>query len=144
MSYSLDVNILLYATNAEGEEHLRARDFLQVCASGGELLCLAWITVMSYLRMSTHPRLFAAPLSSAEAERNINALISRPHVRMLAEEDGFWELYRGLTGALPVRGNLVPDAHLATILRQHGVVKLYTRDRDFRKFDFLDVRDPIA
>jgi len=94
--------------------------------------------------MSTHPRLFSAPLSSAEAERNINALISRPHVRMLAEEDGFWELYRGLTGALPVRGNLVPDAHLATILRQHGVIKLYTRDRDFRKCDFLDVRDPIA
>jgi hypothetical protein len=38
----------------------------------------------------------------------------------------------------------VPDAHLAALLRQHGVKKLYTHDRDFLKFSFLDVRDPLA
>lgn len=43
-----------------------------------------------------------------------------------------------------IRGKLVPDAHLATILRQNGVRTLYTSDRDFRRFDFLDVRDPFA
>lgn len=31
----------------------------------------------------------------------------------------------------PTRGNLVPDAQLATVLRDHGVVTLYTHDRDF-------------
>jgi predicted nucleic acid-binding protein len=44
----------------------------------------------------------------------------------------------------PVRGNLVPDAHLTAILHQHGVQKIYTEDRDFLKFDFLDVRDPFV
>jgi len=39
---------------------------------------------------------------------------------------------------------LVPDAHLAALLKQHGVRVLYTRDADFRKFPFLDVRDPFA
>jgi hypothetical protein len=29
-------------------------------------------------------------------------------------------------------------------LKQHGVGTLYTRDGDFRKFPFLDVRDPFA
>jgi predicted nucleic acid-binding protein len=43
-----------------------------------------------------------------------------------------------------VRGNLVPDAHLAALLLQHGVKTLYTKDTDFRKFDFLNVRDPLA
>jgi len=42
------------------------------------------------------------------------------------------------------RGNLVPDAHIASLLRQHGIRELYTRDRDFRKFDFLRVYDPFA
>jgi hypothetical protein len=42
-----------------------------------------------------------------------------------------------------IRGNLVPDAQLAAILFQHGVRTLYTRDRDFRKFAFFDVRDPF-
>ena len=44
----------------------------------------------------------------------------------------------------PVRGNLVPNTHVAAILLQHGVRTLYTSDRDFRKFPSLDVRDPFA
>lgn len=64
-------------------------------------------------------------------------------MRCLAEEDGFCEVYREVTARVPTRGNLVPDAYLATLLRQHGVKTLYTRDRDFHKFEFLDVRDPI-
>ena len=63
---------------------------------------------------------------------------------MFAEEDGFWDIYREVTKDVSTLGNLVPDAHLAALLSQHGVVTLYTHDRDFRKFSFLDVRDPVA
>ena len=49
-----------------------------------------------------------------------------------------------VTGGFPVRGNLVPDAHLAALLKQHGVRTLFSRDTDFRKFGFLDLRDPFA
>jgi predicted nucleic acid-binding protein len=65
-------------------------------------------------------------------------------VRALSEGEGFLEIYREVTAQFPVRGNLVPDAHLAALLRQHGVRRLYTVDRDFRKFDFLEVADPFA
>ncbi len=65
-------------------------------------------------------------------------------MRLLAEETGFLEVYREVTGGFPVRGNLVPDAHLAALLKQHGVRTLHTRDADFRKFPFLEVRDPFA
>lgn len=41
-------------------------------------------------------------------------------------------------------GNLVPDAHLASILRQHGVKRTYTADADFRKFDFWEVVNPLV
>ena len=50
---------------------------------------------------------------------------------------------RWKTAGGAVRGNLVPDAHLAGLLRQHGVGTLYTADADFRRFDFLRVRNPI-
>jgi predicted nucleic acid-binding protein len=36
----------------------------------------------------------------------------------------------------PTRGNLVPDAHIASILAGHGVTTPCTHDRDFRKFSF--------
>ena len=64
--------------------------------------------------------------------------------RALNEEEGFWDAYREVTSQVPARGNLVPDAHLATILRQHGVKVLYTNDVDFRKFSFLEVRNPFV
>lgn len=144
MSVSLDVNVLLYASDSQSPVHERAAALLRELASGGDIVCLAWPTLMSYLRIATHPGIFAAPLSPREALANVEALAALPHVRLLSEEAGFLDVYRDVAGSLPVRGNLVPDAHLAALLRQHGVKTLYTRDADFRKFRFLDLRDPFA
>ncbi len=143
MSYSLDVNVLLYASDQSNDRHVYARRFVESCAAGPEILCLAWPTLMSYLRIATHPRIFSAPLSPGEALGNVSALLGLPHVRAVSELDGFLDAYKHVTGEMPVRGNLVPDAHLATILFQHGIRTLYTNDRDFRKFPSLDVRDPF-
>lgn len=144
MSYGIDVNILLYASDAGSPMHEEAAAFLRHCVSGREVFCLAWVSLMSYLRMSTHPAIFERPLAHEEAARNIESLLAVPHCRVLSEEEGFWDRYREVTHDLPVRGNLVPDAHLAALLSQHGVMTLYTHDRDFRRFDFLDVRDPLV
>jgi toxin-antitoxin system PIN domain toxin len=144
VSYSLDVNVLLYASDQSSDRHVSARRFLDTCVAGPEILCLAWPTLMAYLRIATHPRIFAAPLSADEALANISAIIALPHVRTVSELDGFLDAYRHVTGETPVRGNLVPDAHLATILFQNGVRVLYSNDRDFLKFSSVDLRDPFA
>ena len=65
-------------------------------------------------------------------------------MRAVSELDGFVDAYKHVAGETPVRGNLVPDVHVAAILFQHGVCTLYTNDRDFRKFQSLDVRDPFS
>lgn len=144
MSYSLDVNVLLYASDRLSDRHDRARLFLESCVAGPEILCLAWPTLMSYLRIATHPRIFSAPLSPGQALGNISALVGLPHVRTISEIDGFLDAYKHVAGETPIRGNLVPDAHIAAILFQHGIKTLYTNDRDFRKFQSLDVRDPFS
>jgi uncharacterized protein len=99
---------------------------------------------MSYLRIATHPRIFSSPLSPDEALGNVSALLGLSHVRAVSELAGFVDAYKHVAGETPVRGNLVPDVHVAAILFQHGVRTLYTNDRDFRKFQSLDVRDPFA
>lgn len=144
MSFAVDVNVLLYASDSASERHTRAIRFLRERARGGEVMCLAWPTILGYLRVATHPSIFDEPLTHTEAVSNVAALLALPHVRALSEEEGFWPVYRSVSSGVPIRGNLVPDAHLAAILRQHGVTVLYTVDRDFRKFDFLDVRDPFG
>lgn len=143
MSFAVDVNLLLYASIGGAEHRDRAREFLERCAAGPELMCLGWVTVMSYLRMVTHPKVSPQPLTHALATANVELLLALPHVRVLSEGESFWSHYRSLTDEVPTRANLVPDAHLAALLREHGVKVLYTHDRDFRKFDFLEVRDPL-
>ena len=144
MSYSLDEKVLLYASDRSSDRHLRARRFVESCAAGPEILCLSWPTLMSFIRIATHPRIFSAPLSPDEALGNVSALLALPHVRAVSELDGFVDAYKHVAGETPVRGNLVPDAHVAAILFQHGVRTLYSNDRDFLKFPSLNLRDPFA
>jgi hypothetical protein len=144
MSFALDVNILLYASDTSSPHFERARSFIESCMVQEEVFTVGWSTVMGYLRIATHPAIFDRPLSPDEAMANIEMLLDLPQVRFLSEEEGFWNAYRTTTAEVPTRGNLVPDAHLAALLRQHGVKTLYTHDRDFLKFSFLEVRDPLS
>ncbi|MBI5410404.1 MAG: PIN domain-containing protein [Nitrospirae bacterium] len=144
MSYSVDVNVLLCASDRASPHHAGAVRFLEARTTDPELCCLAWPVLMAYVRIATHPRVFAHPLSPADALGNIQALLDLHRVRVLSEADGFLDVYRNVTTGLSSRGNLVPDAHLAAILRQHDVRTLYTTDADFRKFPFLDVQNPLA
>ena len=144
MSFSVDVNVLVYASTEQSPLHTQAKRCLETCRTGADLFCLAWPTLMAYLRMVTHAAIVSPPLPPRAAEENVEMLVRLPNVRLLAEQEGFWDLYRESTRDLVVRGKLVPDAHLAVLLRQHGVRTLYTNDRDFLKFDFLDVRNPFA
>jgi predicted nucleic acid-binding protein len=61
----------------------------------------------------------------------------------VSETEGFWPLYTQIAKEVPARGNLVPDAHIAAILKLHGIRTLYSRDRDFARFAFLRVIDPL-
>ena len=143
MSQTVDTNVLVYASNAAAPEQVRAKELLDHLASGPELVYLMWPTVLSYLRLVTHPAIFAAPLSHAEATANVASLLVRPHVRAVGEVDGFWQTYLQVTAEVSTRGNLVPDAHLVALMIQHGVTTIWSRDRDLRKFDGITVLDPF-
>src|SRR3990167_6832178 len=192
MSYSIDANILIYASDGASPHQNKALQFLKERENDPDLMCLTWLTLMSYQRIATHPGIFLISLTPEEAWQNIQALLNFPRVRVIGEESDFGTHYfnrplsklayadevqgvdgaeklsvqelldasstgatkhfaaevgfgkkSNLTSSFPVRGNLVPDAHLATILRQHGVEKIYSADRDFRKFEFIKVINPL-
>lgn len=143
MSYSIDANLLLYASNTSAPEHESAREFLSGRVDDPDLLCLTWPALMAYQRIATHPAIFGRPLDAATAWRNVRNLLALPRARIVSEEEGFAKTYETVAAGASARGNLVPDAHIATILRQHGVGRIYTADTDFRKFDFLEVINPL-
>ncbi len=143
MSYSIDANILLYASDESSEWHQPAKTFLEQRAADPDILCLTWPVLMAYQRIATHPAVFARPLPPEIAWGNVQKLLALPRTRVVVEGEQFPEDYRLATSGMTAAGNLVPDAHVATILRQHGVRRIYTADTDFRKFDFLEVINPL-
>jgi len=143
VSVTVDANVLVYASNTADPAYSGARALVDRLAAGPELVYLFWPTLMGYLRIVTHPAILPRPLSPVEATANVAQLLARPHVRSPGEETGFWGLYRATAGD-HARGNDVPDAHLAALMRQHGVRVIYSRDRGFRRFDFVEARDPFA
>ncbi|CAN5621478.1 type II toxin-antitoxin system VapC family toxin [soil metagenome] len=143
MSATVDANVLIYADNQRDPMHERARALIQRLSAGPDLLYLFWPTILGYLRIATHPGILPVPIRPSEAVANIDALLRLPHVVIGGESPTFWRTYLA-SGGSEVRGNLVPDAHLAALMRDSGVRILYTRDKGFRRFDFVDVRDPFT
>jgi uncharacterized protein len=144
VSFAIDINVLVYASDSSSAGHAGARRLLEQHARGSEILYLPWIVAVGYLRIVTNAAILTRPLKPAEAEQNLNVLLRRPTVRALSEAEGFWDVYREVSNQSPARGARVTDVHIAALLKQHGVRVLYTNDTDFLRFSFLEVRNPLA
>jgi toxin-antitoxin system PIN domain toxin len=142
VSATVDANVLVYASNEGDPVHASARALIERLAAGPDLVYLFWPALMAYLRIVTHPGILPRPLAPSIAIANITALLSLPHVRTPGEGEAFWSLFQRTAGD-HVRGNAVADAHLAALMRQHGVSTIYTRDRDYRRFEGIRVEDPF-
>lgn len=144
MSQTVDTNILVYATHTASPFHGRARALVEDLVAGPALAYVLWPTVLGYMRIVTHPTIFGSPLSTEEAVANIDALIGPSHVRVAGEGDDFWPSFRSVATDVRPRGNLVPDAHLVALMREHGVSTIWSHDREFRKFRGITVNDPFS
>jgi toxin-antitoxin system PIN domain toxin len=143
VSYTVDANVLLYASDEASSLHERALELVEGMARGPEICYLFWPTIMAYLRIATHPHVFARPLSAAQALGNVEQLLVRPHVQAPGEQERFWQRYREVAVDAVPTGNLVPDAHLVALMLENGVRTIWSRDRDFRRFHGIEVRDPF-
>ncbi|MEW6059906.1 MAG: TA system VapC family ribonuclease toxin [Actinomycetota bacterium] len=144
MSVTLDANLLLYASDEATPFHERARQLLVQVAAGPDIVYLFWPTVMAYLRLATHPAVFERPLPPENAVANVEALLALSHVQSPGEQERFWEVYRRVADDADARGNLVPDAHLVSLMIENGVRAIWTHGRDYRRFSDIEVRDPFA
>jgi toxin-antitoxin system PIN domain toxin len=144
MSFAIDANLLLYASDDESPLHNRAVELLDEIALGPQIAYLFWPTVMAYLRIATHPAIFANPLSHADARANVEALLGLPHLHAVGEDDTFWQRFAEVADDVAPTGNLVPDAHIAALMLANGVRSIWTRDRDYRLFSGIRVDDPFS
>lgn len=139
----VDANVLLYAYDPRSVHHARCRAWLEQALSGGETVCIAWITLLAFLRIGTNPRVYEAPLTTAEALAIVSSWTERGSVCVLEAGELCLEIFRGLLLEAQVTGPLVMDAFLAALALENGAT-LVTTDRDFSRFPKLKLADPTA
>ena len=144
MAYCIDTNIFIYCADVTSPLHGTALSFLRAQIETNDTLYLPWPVVYSFLRIVTHPGIFENPLSPAEAVENIDQLTSRPNVEMLSSTEASWHIYQHIHQELKLRGNIIPDAQIVSILAANGIRTLYTNDRDFWKFTELQPVNPFS
>jgi len=135
----VDANLLLYSADTASRFYGPAREWLLAQLNGAYRLGLPWQTLASFLRVATHPRIFATPLAPALAWRQVEIWLSAPAAWIPTPGPAHAELLGGLYARHEITGNLVPDAMLAALALEHGLA-VYSADTDFARFEPAGVR----
>jgi len=135
--YTLDTNILVYATDEAFPLHRQARR-LRDRAARDEEAVLCYPVLLEFFAVVTDPRRVENPLAPGEAweevERYLGAfqvLYPRPRtLRLLGELVRQYEITR--------QG--IFDALVVALMLDHGVEELYTaNETDFRQFEEIEL-----
>ncbi|MFQ5788610.1 MAG: PIN domain-containing protein [Thermodesulfobacteriota bacterium] len=92
--------------------------------------------------MSNHFGLFENPFSISEATSIVKKWLEHPIIDLLHPTEWHWMILSKLLKTRQAFGPLVMDAHLAALAIEHGA-KFYTTDKDFLRFDDLQVINPL-
>jgi toxin-antitoxin system PIN domain toxin len=136
----VDANVLLYAVNQDEQHHQSSRAWLDGALSGQDTVAFAWIALLAFLRLSTKPALFPAPLSTADALDVMDSWLRAPASVVLVPGRAHSGILRDLLRD-PTGGNVVNDAHLAALAIEHGC-GIVSFDRDFDHFPGIERLQP--
>ena len=139
---ALDVNVLVHAHRADAAGHDAYRGWLEDAVNAELPFALFDIVLSGFIRVVTHPRVFASPTPLPRALSDAESLRTRPNCVVLAPGPRHWDLFQSLCRAADARGNLVSDAYLAALAIETGS-EWITTDRDFARFPGLRWRHPF-
>ncbi|MGH9077973.1 MAG: TA system VapC family ribonuclease toxin [Acidimicrobiales bacterium] len=138
----VDANLLLYAVDARSPHHSRAARWLQEILNADRRVGLPWQTIGAFLRISTHPRASANPLSPADAWAYVESWLAAGPVWIPPATERTAAVLGRLVARHQISANLIPDAQLAALAIEHGLV-VCSADTDFGRFDELRWRNPL-
>jgi hypothetical protein len=137
-----DANLLLYAVNSDSPDHKKARNWWLTLLSGNEEVGLCPAVVFSFVRLSTHRKVFQDPLSVEGAFAHVENWLAFPLVSWVDSEQSDLMTARELLQEAGTGGNLVTDAQIASLaIRLRATV--HTADLDFGRFSRVKWLNPL-
>jgi toxin-antitoxin system PIN domain toxin len=103
---------------------------------------LPWHSLLGFVRLSTNLRVLEQPMPTREAWRHVDDWLSQPSAWIPLPTDRHRAVLSKLLSD-DVRGDLIPDAHLAALAIEHGLTVCST-DGDFARFGDVRWENPLA
>jgi uncharacterized protein len=139
----LDANLLIYATNRANPYYALANRLMDELMSGDRRVGIPWQTIGAFIRITTHPRVTAHPLTGDQAWSLVDSWLAAPPTWIPPATETTARVYGDLASQISITGNLVPDAMLAALAVEHGL-ELWSADTDFARFPGLRWRNPLS
>jgi hypothetical protein len=138
----LDANLLIYASIGSFPQHAASRAWLEESFERPAKVGLPWVSLLSFIRIVTNPRILDAPTSTRAAWARVEQWLAQPNAWIPSPTDRHRTVLSTLLGD-DVHGDLIPDAHLAALALEHGLTVCST-DSDFARFPAVRWENPIA
>ena len=103
---------------------------------GDESFGLSGLVLSGFVRVVTHPRVFATPDPIDDALAFTETLRTSERAVWIEPGPRHWEIFERLCRDANARGNLVRDAYLAAVAIESGC-EWITTDRDYARFPGL-------
>ena len=129
----------MYAHRVESEWHAAAAR-LVAFVEGVERWALPVFCVTEFMRVAAHRRVFNLPSTVAPATDFTEAVVASPSCEGVQPGAEFMAWPLTTAREAEAHGNLMLDAQIAAVCREHGIEQILTNDSDFERFDALQVR----
>lgn len=143
--FVVGTNVLVYAADTSAPEHARCRALLEQWRAGSAAWFLTWGICYEFLRVVTHQRVLRRPWSAPAATGFLEAVWASPGLGILMPTDRHRTILRDVVRDVPALvGNIWHDAETASLMREHGIRRICTRDTGFHRFPFVEPVDPMT
>jgi toxin-antitoxin system PIN domain toxin len=138
----VDANLLVYAFASSMPQHERVRTWLDGVLSDIPRVGLPWPSLLAFVRLVSNPRVFERPVSIADAWDQVLSWFENQSVWVPLPTLRHSEVLSSLLSQPGLDANHIPDAHLAALAIEHGLV-VSTTDNDFQKFAGIETENPL-
>ena len=133
-----DNNVLINALRADAPHHAKAKSWLEASLNAGQSIRLFPTVETGFLRVVTHPGIFAPPTSIGEAAFFLETLTTAPVVEVCHWNALARVIWLKLCREMELSGNDCNDALLAAMCLERGY-RLVSFDQGFKRFVGLNL-----
>lgn len=128
----VDTSVLVYAVDSSSTRHRIAKHWLDGALSGNAPVGFAWLSLVGFVRLATHPSIAARPLDVGTAMDVVDSWLAARSAQVLHPGHRHASLLRRMLGD-GAGANLTDDAHLAALAIEHRAI-VVSFDSDFQRF----------